>query len=216
MKIVIHLLSLSSSDDRSAAARDARQRRRELGPQERGVLLDAGSPLFGDEDVLDGGLPDEPCSTLVGSIATARVDEDDVQDEGAAGELRLVRDALLRSVPGGVDEDERVLVGEEELAWSDDRLADEVREFGLRDAPARREVAEPLCSDCARRLLESGGALGGGVQLPAPLRGTLGNLDGWCLEVDPDRVVLRDLHSDLSLEFRRIAGQWVFDPGLGR
>jgi hypothetical protein len=44
-----------------------------------------------------------------------------------------------------------------------------------------------MCHDCAERL------------------------DGWRIEVDSDEVILRDVHSEMRLVFRRVGDQWVFD-----
>lgn len=42
--------------------------------------------------------------------------------------------------------------------------------------------------------------------------GSVAQLDGWRVQVDPDRVELRDIHSDLRIVFRRLGAQWVLDP----
>lgn len=43
--------------------------------------------------------------------------------------------------------------------------------------------------------------------------GSVANLDGWRVQVDPDRVELRDIHSELRIVFRRLGAQWVLEPG---
>ena len=223
MKIVIHLLSLSGPDGWQTVSDlglPQARGRRALTAQELALLRDGGPSLFGDED--DAELSREVDNELLDTIVQAAAGEDE-QGAARAARLRLAHDAFLRSVPGGT-QDEDFRVDDEEAAWRDERVddlgADGDTLRSLRDAPERRREAGPLCSDCAERLREAqaaaAGAAGdgpfaGGARLLAPLRGTIGNLDGWCLEVDPDRVVLRDLHSDLCLEFRRLGGQWVFD-----
>lgn len=42
--------------------------------------------------------------------------------------------------------------------------------------------------------------------------GSVAQLDGWRVQVDPDRVELRDIHSDLRIVFRRLGSQWVLEP----
>jgi hypothetical protein len=43
--------------------------------------------------------------------------------------------------------------------------------------------------------------------------GSVAQLDGWRVRLDPDRVELLDIHSDLRIVFRRLGAQWVLDPG---
>ena len=61
--------------------------------------------------------------------------------------------------------------------------------LALRGAPTPTLLPpkEPMCHDCAERL------------------------DGWRIEVDSDEVILRDVHSEMRLVFRRVGDQWVFD-----
>lgn len=61
--------------------------------------------------------------------------------------------------------------------------------LALRDAPVPVVLPpkQPMCHDCAERL------------------------DGWRIEVDSDEVILRDVHSEMRLVFRRVGEQWVFD-----
>ena len=61
--------------------------------------------------------------------------------------------------------------------------------LALRGAPTPTLLPpkEPMCHDCAERL------------------------EGWRIEVDSDEVILRDVHSELRLVFRRVGDQWVFD-----
>lgn len=42
--------------------------------------------------------------------------------------------------------------------------------------------------------------------------GSVAQLDGWRVQVDPDRVELRDIHSDLRIVFRRVGAQWMLEP----
>ena len=42
--------------------------------------------------------------------------------------------------------------------------------------------------------------------------GSVAQIDGWSVKVDPDRVELRDIHSDLRIVFRRLGAQWVLEP----
>lgn len=219
MKIVINLLSLSGPDGRSAVSGlEPDPSLRAATPQELGAARDDGPSLFDDEDegADGGGVSNRLDTTADGADGAGDVLA--AMQELVDEELRRAHDALLRRVPGGMD-DAAGYEEDEESAWLDELEPEPVSPGpeaaqALRDAPLRRRIAEPLCADCAKHIAEAvldDGAYAAGVHLVAPLRGTIGNLDGWCLEVDPDRVRLRDLHGELVLEFRRIAGQWFFD-----